>query len=756
MADDVRVRLSAEGEAQVTAALGRVVSKAKTAGHEASSGFEKFNHTLEGSKRLLEGLIIAVGIEKLGELAKAGIAAGDELAKMSQKVGASVKNLSALRFAATTSGVDMKTLTVSLTKFNRTTTDFAAGAAPAVKLFTALGITVKDFAGKDSAERLGLVAEKFALLKDSPEKTALGFLAFGRGVAEIIPLLNELGGEGGLEGAIRKAQQFGVLIGDDAARAAQAVQDDFEIIKTQVIAGSTRFIEGLAPALHAAMSDMQEDIGANQDAWKTWGANVGYAIGMTILVVEATVSRIITIFKQWFNAGRAIAGILEAINTVGTASFSSIGQRIGAQVKLVRDQNDKLDREQAASDAKLLDRAEKLGKARAEGAASLPKLRTLAEGEKAPIIPSGKSPAEMEKERLAAIERLQAERERFIDKEMEAEGLRHEVAMRHIDEESKKLDSTLRELEAKGVPQPNRAAEVERFRAALTAAETFKNQEQLGAAALTELKRQEAIIQSDIARHVISQKQGNVELKAIEAQRLPELIKIAAALRAAAEATNDPAAIASARAFQDQLDGLGLKSKEAASGLAELGLQARKAFGEAIASGLQQAIQQGEKFLDVIRNIGAQVAAALASFYLTKTLEAVGLAGFKGGGLVRAADGGAVSGPGTGTSDSIPALVSAGEFVMRAAVVSQPGVLNLLSTMNAGLETPALSVVRGARRFADGGLAAGAGVSRLEGSLTVALEPGLVLRELKSPEGQRMVIRVLSNNPRAGGAALRR
>ncbi|MEU0716843.1 hypothetical protein ABZ498_06630 [Streptomyces lavendulocolor] len=48
----------------------------------------------------------------------------------------------------------------------------------------------------------------------------------------------------------------------------------------------------------------------------------------------------------------------------------------------------------------------------------------------------------------------------------------------------------------------------------------------------------------------------------------------------------------------------------------------------------------------------------------------------------RSATGGLIRGPGTGTSDSIPWLVSDGEFVVRSAVVDQPGVLPALEALN--------------------------------------------------------------------------
>lgn len=55
-----------------------------------------------------------------------------------------------------------------------------------------------------------------------------------------------------------------------------------------------------------------------------------------------------------------------------------------------------------------------------------------------------------------------------------------------------------------------------------------------------------------------------------------------------------------------------------------------------------------------------------------------------GGQYSQYAVGGMVVGPGSGTSDSIMARVSAGEFVVRANAVQQPGMLDLLNSINAG------------------------------------------------------------------------
>lgn len=66
------------------------------------------------------------------------------------------------------------------------------------------------------------------------------------------------------------------------------------------------------------------------------------------------------------------------------------------------------------------------------------------------------------------------------------------------------------------------------------------------------------------------------------------------------------------------------------------------------------------------------------------------------------ATGGHVTGPGTSTSDSIPAWLSNDEFVVKASAVRKPGVLRLLEAINGGRDV-------GFAKFANGGLVGGSG-----------------------------------------------
>lgn len=125
----------------------------------------------------------------------------------------------------------------------------------------------------------------------------------------------------------------------------------------------------------------------------------------------------------------------------------------------------------------------------------------------------------------------------------------------------------------------------------------------------------------------------------------------------------------------------------------------------------------GQAFKDMLKSMLLE----LAKSQITKAVSNIfsGFTGFFGGGVpasgpIGKADGGYISGPGTETSDSIPARLSNGEFVMPAKAVKLMGVdffeairQKSLGFKNGGLIDMARlqnGIRRASNRFANGGL----------------------------------------------------
>lgn len=95
-------------------------------------------------------------------------------------------------------------------------------------------------------------------------------------------------------------------------------------------------------------------------------------------------------------------------------------------------------------------------------------------------------------------------------------------------------------------------------------------------------------------------------------------------------------------------------------------------LGKALTDPLKDAKTEADKVLQTLRQIDSQP--------ISITYTSTGMPSYAQPGWVnpvRKATGGYIAGPGTGTSDSIPALLSNGEYVLRAAAVSRLGVGNL-------------------------------------------------------------------------------
>lgn len=103
----------------------------------------------------------------------------------------------------------------------------------------------------------------------------------------------------------------------------------------------------------------------------------------------------------------------------------------------------------------------------------------------------------------------------------------------------------------------------------------------------------------------------------------------------------------------------------------------------AVAAAIYKAAKSSKTVVDLIMNIAAVVSAITAGIMAVKNMAT-------DTGSQKYASGGLVTGPGTGTSDSIPAMLSNGEAVMTAAAVNEWGAM--LSAMNVSSGGNAINV----------------------------------------------------------------
>ncbi len=759
---DVRVRLSPEGIQEVIHAFRQIEEEGGKAGKGLTGIFAKLKKTAGELGVSLPALGAAGVVGGLVKLGKEGLAVSDSMGKIAQKTGSAVEGLSVLAVAGEGANVSTERLQDGLTKLAINVQKLRDGNAEAGDSFKQIGLGVKDFEGLSTDQAFVKVANAVGRFEATMGKTAATAGVLGKGSADLIPLLNDVA-QNGFGALTERARELNLVIDEDMAASAAAVNDSFTAIGQQTKGLAVQFASGFAPAVAQAMTNFSDSVKGGGDQMKSFGKFVGKTIGLVVNIFVAFKNVVTNIFKT---IGDAIGGLFATIGALVQGNFAEAGeifkstfvdafdnvagtlgqfqQDLGKLLFDVIEDVPPVELKVRVDTQELADIEKSTEKADRE--------RAEREAKRAADTAKRKAEAEAREQ-----ERLARQRADFEAKILELQGKRREAALRSLDEEARKLDDILKK---QGVADAERLAKLEQFRSLSVA--QIDAAEQLAAAerVLDQLGRERQSLENQVALGQIGQIDAQNQLKTIEAQRLVTLQQMAAAALAAAQATGDPEAIARAQALTQEVQNLQVKVNETGLAFGRMKDAAIDSGAGQVVTLFDAATRQQQDFgdaaraaalsvVDSIRQIAAELLKAQIVKYLTSLFGAAGSAGSAAGSALAAAGGGFVSGAGTATSDSIPARLSNGEFVVRAAAVRQPGVLEALHRLNRGMGSPRAP---GRQRFASGGQVAASQPAAQQGggssSLRIVnvLDATMVTDALSSPAGERTIMNQIKRN----------
>lgn len=264
----------------------------------------------------------------------------------------------------------------------------------------------------------------------------------------------------------------------------------------------------------------------------------------------------------------------------------------------------------------------------------------------------------------------------------------------------------------------------------------------------------EAELQVQRDAGLLTESQMRQDLLTLHQQTAQEVDGLIPRMEALASATGSEEAINRVARLRVEVRGLATESDDVArriDGAIEDGFVH---LFEAIGSGAKSA---REAFADFARSVLLSIQKIAAQKLVESLFGALGSGGTSGGigawiagmfgrGL---AGGGYVSGPGTSTSDSIPARLSAGEYVLKAAAVRSVGV-SFLDALNGIARAP--QVTAGRLAFAAGGLveplkrSAPGGAAPPSVRIVNVVDPSLAHDYLNSSAGERTLLNILARN----------
>jgi len=204
--------------------------------------------------------ITAVGarLAALGGAAMAGLGAavgqfsnvGAELQRMSERTGASVEALSALKLGAEQAGSDLATVEGAIKSIDRAFIDAANGADGAIDKLGSLGLTWRQLADLRPEQRLAIVAEQLSRIPNPAERAARSMEILG--TTSLAPLLDR--GIAGLRDLGEQAKALGVVMDAETAKGAAEFAAGMSGLRLSLQAVAVQIGAALAPALRGLMS----------------------------------------------------------------------------------------------------------------------------------------------------------------------------------------------------------------------------------------------------------------------------------------------------------------------------------------------------------------------------------------------------------------------------------------------------------------------------------------------------------------------
>jgi hypothetical protein len=265
------------------------------------------------------GLMGAAALSAVGlgawNLTRRVLEQGEAAVLASEKTGVSIRSVQRLGVAFEMAGVGAAELEQGL-KFLNVSIDAAGrGSKQDERAFAALGVSIRDAAGdiKPTEQVLIEVADKLKEMDNGAEKTAIAMALFGRSGVDMIPGLNQGGA------AIKKlgdeAEAAGAVMSEQAARDAEALGDEIDMLKKQVGGLGTSLGVALLPMLNQGVLATRQWIAENRPAVIAKVTEVVNALSTSLPPLFAAFLSIVMVLGD---LAKILGPIIRAVGGFGT------------------------------------------------------------------------------------------------------------------------------------------------------------------------------------------------------------------------------------------------------------------------------------------------------------------------------------------------------------------------------------------------------------------------------------------------------
>lgn len=199
---------------------------------------------------------IAVAGKKIVDLAGDVSKAGDEIDKMSQKIGISTTAYQEWGYVFERSGADVNNLQAGMKTLSAVVTDAANGSKGAAEKLAAVGVSIEEINSLSQEDQLALVISRLQEMGEGSERTAAATDLLGRSATDMAAVLNMTAED--TQALIDEAHEYGMVMSEDAVAASATYQDSLTKLQGTVGGLKNKLVSDLLPGLTQVVNGLAD------------------------------------------------------------------------------------------------------------------------------------------------------------------------------------------------------------------------------------------------------------------------------------------------------------------------------------------------------------------------------------------------------------------------------------------------------------------------------------------------------------------
>lgn len=230
---------------------------------------DSFGKIKTAAKAFLGAAIFKEIVDEIRSVVSETAAMGDQIDKQSQVLGLSRKAYQEWDYILSQNGASIESMSASMRTLNKVFLDAKEGNKEANDAFAQLGISVHELDQMNPEEQFEALVKAFQKLPAGAQKSALAVKIFGRGGMQLLPLLNNSAES--IDELKKKAEELGLIMGDDAVDASVEYTDAMDTLKRTLNAFKYSLGSKLLPSLTEGITKLTNYAGKLRNAYEKEG-----------------------------------------------------------------------------------------------------------------------------------------------------------------------------------------------------------------------------------------------------------------------------------------------------------------------------------------------------------------------------------------------------------------------------------------------------------------------------------------------------